>query len=58
MGPLDELVQLHLVSTVTNLVAWWLRNLEAVDVATMAEIIERLVLTPVGALRADPPDGM
>ncbi|MDB5418513.1 MAG: hypothetical protein JWP50_1932 [Phenylobacterium sp.] len=57
-SPLDDLIQLHLVSTILNLVAWWLRDLEAVDVATMAEIIERLVLTPVGGLRADPPKSM
>jgi len=54
--PLEDLVQLHLVSTILNLVAWWLRDLDAVDVATMAEIVERLVLTPVGELRADPPE--
>jgi AcrR family transcriptional regulator len=54
-GPLDDLILFHPVSTILNLVAWWLRNLEAVDAATMAEIIERLVLTPVGGLRAAPP---
>jgi AcrR family transcriptional regulator len=57
-GPLDDLIVLHLVSSVLYVVAWWLRNLEAVDTETMAEIIERLVLTPVGGLRADPPKGL
>jgi AcrR family transcriptional regulator len=57
-GPLDEVIQLHLVSTVLSLVAWWLGHLEAVDVATMAEIVERLALTPAGGLRADPPTGL
>jgi AcrR family transcriptional regulator len=57
-GPLDDLILFHPVSTILNLVAWWLRNLEAVDADTMAEIIERLVLTPVGNLRADPPKGL
>jgi AcrR family transcriptional regulator len=54
-GPLDDLVLFHLVSAILNLLAWWLRNPDAADTETMAEIIERLVLTPVGGLRADPP---
>jgi AcrR family transcriptional regulator len=57
-GPLDEMILLHLVSTILNLLTWWLRNLEEADAATMAQIIERLVLTPVGMLRADPPAGL
>jgi AcrR family transcriptional regulator len=57
-GPLDDLIVLHLVSSVLYVVAWWLRNLEAIDPESMAEIIERLVLTPVGGLRADPPKGL
>jgi AcrR family transcriptional regulator len=57
-GPLDDLIVLHLVSSVLYVVAWWLRNLEAVEVESMAEIIERLVLAPVGGLRADPPKGL
>ena len=57
-GPLDELVLLHLVSSILNLLTWWLRNLEAADAGTMAELIERLVLTPMGGLRADPPKGL
>jgi AcrR family transcriptional regulator len=57
-GPLDELVLFHLVSAILNLLAWWLRNPHAADAETMAEIIERLVLTPVGTLRADPPKGL
>jgi AcrR family transcriptional regulator len=57
-GPLDELVLFHLVSSILNLLAWWLRNLEAADLETMAEIVERLALSPVGGLRADPPKGL
>src|SRR3954451_19258216 len=40
-GPLDDLILFHVVSSILNLLAWWLRNLEAVDADTMAEIIER-----------------
>jgi AcrR family transcriptional regulator len=54
-GPLDDLIVLHLVSSTLYLTAWWLRNLATVDVETMAEIVERLVLTPVGGLRRQPP---
>lgn len=57
-GPLDDLILFETVSGILNLLAWWLRNLEAVDAATMAEIIERLVLTPVSAVRHDPPLGL
>ena len=57
-GPLDDLVLFHLVSSILNLLAWWLRNLEAADLETMAEIVERLALSPVGGLRADPPKGL
>ena len=57
-GPLDEVALLHLVSAILNLLTWWLRHLEEADAATMAEIIERLVLTPMGELRADPPQGL
>jgi AcrR family transcriptional regulator len=55
--PLDELLLFHLTSSILNLLAWWLRNLDAVDAETMAEIIERAVLTPVGGLRRQPPGG-
>lgn len=55
-GPLDDLLLFHLVSSILNLLAWWLRNLKDVDADTMAEIIERTVLTPVGALRKLPPE--
>jgi AcrR family transcriptional regulator len=55
--PLDELLLFHLTSAILNLLAWWLRNLEAVDAETMAEVIERAVLTPVGSLRRQPPGG-
>jgi hypothetical protein len=54
-GPLDDLVVLHLVSSILYLTAWWLQNLATVDAETMAEIVERLVLTPVGGLRRQPP---
>jgi AcrR family transcriptional regulator len=57
-GPLDDLILFHLVSAILNLLAWWLRNLEAVDADTMAEIVERTVLTPVAALRNQPPKGL
>jgi len=57
-GPLDDLILFHLVSSILNMLAWWLRNLEAVDAETMAEIVERTVLTPVGALRRQPPRGL
>jgi AcrR family transcriptional regulator len=57
-GPMDDLVLFHLVSAILNLLTWWLRNLEAVDADTMAEIIERTVLTPVASLRRAPPSGL
>ena len=57
-GPLDELLLFHLTSSILNLLAWWLQNLDSVDAETMAEIIERAVLTPVGALRRLPPGGL
>ncbi len=56
-GPLDDLLLFHLTSSILNLLAWWLRNPERVDAETMAEIIERTVLTPVGGLRRQPPEG-
>lgn len=56
--PLDELLLFHLTSAILNLLAWWLRNLDRVDAETMSEIIERTVLTPVGALRRQPPEGL
>jgi AcrR family transcriptional regulator len=55
-GPLDDLLLFHLVSAILNLLAWWLRNLERVDAETMAQIIERAVLTPVGSLTRQPPE--
>ena len=58
VGPLNDLLLFHLVAAILNLLAWWLGNLEEADAETMAEIIERLVLTPVGGLRADPPKGL
>ncbi len=57
-GPLDEVLLFHLTSSILNLLAWWLRNRDRVDAETMAEIIERAVLTPVGALGRQPPCGL
>ena len=54
-GPLDDLMLFHLVSGVLNLLAWWLRHMDALDAEAMAEVIDRLVLTPIGELRAQPP---
>ncbi|HEX4096105.1 MAG TPA: TetR/AcrR family transcriptional regulator [Caulobacteraceae bacterium] len=57
-GPLDDLMLFHLVSAILNLLSWWLRNLNEVSAATMAEVIERTVLTPVSLLRKQPPAGL
>jgi len=57
-GPLPDLLLRHLVAANLSLLAWWLNNPDKADAETMAEIIERLVLTPVGTLRADPPAGV
>lgn len=54
-GPFDDLMLFHLVSAILNLLTWWLRHLDEIDAGTMAEIIERTVLTPVVALRMQPP---
>jgi hypothetical protein len=56
--PLDDLVLFHLISATLNLLAWWLRNLDRVDAETMAQVIERTVLTPVMSLRRLPPGGL
>ena len=56
--PLDDFLLFHLVSAVLNQLAWWLRNLDGVNAAAMAEIIERTVLTPVSQLRKQPPAGL
>ena len=56
--PLDDLLLFHLTSSILNLLAWWLRNRDTVDAETMAEVIERAVLTPVGSLRRQPPGGL
>jgi AcrR family transcriptional regulator len=58
VGPLDDLIVFHLVSAILNLIAWWMRNLDRIDRDTMAEIVERTVLTPVSALRRQPPSGL
>jgi len=57
-GPLDDLVLFQTVSGILNLLAWWLRNLDTVNADTMAELIERLVLTPVSTVRRQPPAGL
>jgi AcrR family transcriptional regulator len=57
-GPRDDLVLFQTVSGILNLLAWWLRNLDTVDAGTMAEIIDRLVLTPVSTVRREPPAGL
>ena len=57
-GPFDDLLLFHLVSSILNLLAWWLRHLDEVDAAGMAELIDRAVLSPVGALRLQPPAGL
>jgi AcrR family transcriptional regulator len=55
---LDEVLLFHLTSAILNLLAWWLRNLDRVDAETMAELIERAVLTPVGTIRRQPPEAL
>lgn len=57
-GPLDDLILFHVVSAILNLLAWWLRNRDTVDRDTMAEIIERAVLTPLAGLRRQPPEAL
>jgi len=57
-GVLPDLLLRHLVAANLSLLAWWLNNPGKVDTETMAEIIDRLVLTPVGLLRVDPPAGV
>jgi AcrR family transcriptional regulator len=57
-GPLDDFIFFHIVSTILNQLAWWLRHEGAFDAEAMAEIIERTVLTPVTELRQDPPKGL
>ncbi|HEX3700112.1 MAG TPA: TetR/AcrR family transcriptional regulator [Phenylobacterium sp.] len=55
---LDELVLFHIVASILNLLAWWLRNHERVSAEAMAQVIERTVLTPVAALQRQPPPGL
>jgi AcrR family transcriptional regulator len=57
-GPLDALLLFHMVSTILNLLTWWLGHLDRVDADTMAEVVERAILTPVGELRRQPPAGL
>jgi AcrR family transcriptional regulator len=54
---LDDLLLFHVISTGLNLLAWWLSNPEHIDADTMAEFIERTLLTPVASLRHQPPAG-
>jgi hypothetical protein len=56
--PLDDFLLFHLISSCLNLLAWWLRNLDHVDAETMAQVIERAILTPYGSLKRSPPDGL
>jgi AcrR family transcriptional regulator len=56
--PLDDLILFHLISATLNLLAWWLSNLDRVDAETIAQVIERTVLTPVSSLRRLPPRGL
>lgn len=57
-GPFEELLLFHLVSSILNQLTWWLRNLDRVDAATMAEVIERTVLTPISSFQTHPPSAM
>lgn len=57
-GPLDDFIFFHIVSTILNQLAWWLRHEGAIDAEAMAEIIDRTVLTPVTDLRLSPPQGL
>ena len=57
-GPRDDFIFFHIVSTILNQLAWWLRHEGAIDADAMAEIIERTVLTPVSELRLNPPKGL
>ena len=57
-GVRDDLVLFQIVSGILNLFAWWLRNLDTVSAETMAEVIDRLVLTPVSTVRHEPPAGL
>ena len=49
--PIRELAVFHSVSATLNLLAWWLRTHAEIDVRTMAEHIDQLVLRPTVALR-------
>ena len=55
---LDDLIVFHTVSATLNLLAWWLGRRDEVSAETMAEIIERTVLTPAGGLKRAAPGGM
>jgi AcrR family transcriptional regulator len=57
-GPFDDVLMFHLVSSILNLLAWWLRHLDDIDAGGMAEIIDRAVLGPVTSLRQQPPAGL
>lgn len=54
-GALDDLMLQHLVSSILNLLAWWVRHPGDITTEAMAEIIDRTVLAPVGDLRLRPP---
>ena len=57
-SPFEELVLFHMVSSILNLLTWWLRNLDRIDAATVAEVMERTILTPISTFRTHPPAGM
>ncbi len=57
-GPFDDVMLFHLVSAILNLLTWWLRNLDRINAAEIAEIIERAVLAPVSALSLKPPKSL
>ncbi len=57
-GLMDDFLLTHLVSTILNQLAWWLRHRDAISVEAMAEILERTVLAPISDLRREPPKGV
>ena len=56
-GAFDDILLFHLVSSILNILTWWLRHMDEIDAATVAAIIERAVLTPVSGLWTAPRNG-
>jgi AcrR family transcriptional regulator len=54
-GAMDDLILQHMVSSILNLLSWWVRHPGDVGADTLAELIDRAVLEPVSALRQRPP---